>query len=162
MTIAASLSDTGFKDVNTHMELAAENICAMCAPSSAYASALFDVASVYSGGHEAPHVKLMDTVAKGFGCNVSLGGSLWDALAKTSFQAKTTMFPLVRISLAIASMTSDKIEAGAAKLLARADVTKVASKSKSIESLAAEEPVKECLEAAEALGGYMVLVKSVG
>ena len=95
MTIASSLNDPGFKDVKNHKELAVDNTCAMCAPSSADASALFDFVSVYSGGYEAPHVKFMDNVAKGFGCNVSLGGSFWDALAKTSLQAKTTMFPLV-------------------------------------------------------------------
>ena len=93
MTVAASLSDQGFKDIKNHKERAVDNMCDMCAPSSAYASALLDFVSVYSGGHEAPHVKLIDNVAKGFGCNVSLGESFWDALAKASFQAKTTMFP---------------------------------------------------------------------
>ncbi len=97
MTIAASLNDPGLTDAKSHKELAVEHVCAMRAPSSAYASALFDFVNVYSGGHEAPHVKLMDNVAKGFGCSVSLGGPFWDVPAKTSFKAKTTMFPLVRI-----------------------------------------------------------------
>ena len=59
-------------------------------------------------------------------------------------------------------MTSDKIEDGVAKLLVKGDVVKVAGKSKSAEALEAEELLKECLEIAEALGGYMVLVKSPG
>ena len=47
-------------------------------------------------------------------------------------------------------------------MVAKGDVTKVASKSKSTESIAAEELLKECLEIAEALGSYMVLAKSLG
>ena len=162
MTIDASLSDCGFKALPNFKELALDNINAMCAPSSSYSGALFDFVTVFGGGAGAPHVALMDTVAKGFGCNVALQGTYWAALGSAQFSDKTCMFPLVRVSLALANLTSDKVEDGVAKLLQKSDISRVASKAKAAEATEAEEFLKDCMAISEAVGGTAAIAKPVG
>jgi len=163
MTLEASLSDGAMQEEQDHGEIkimAVENISAMCAPCSNYAGTLFDFVRLYSGGPGAPHVQFMDSVAKGFGCNVSLGSSFWQGLANTPFKVKTSLFPLVRVALALANMTSDKIEDGVARLLGKTDILKVANKTD--EAVEAEEILKDSLEIADAFGGIDVIIKPLG
>jgi len=166
MTLEASLSDAGLQpndgDADDIKQMAVDNISAMCAPCSDYAGTLFDFVRVYGGGHGAPHVQFMDSVAKGFGCNVSLGGSYWEGLAKTQFTVRTTLFPLVRVALALANMTSDKVEDNVARLLNRGDINKVAGKAKAVNTYEAEGILKDCMDMAEAVGGIDNILQPLG
>ena len=162
MTIDAMNQDDGFRSLSNCRDIATQNISAMCAPSSSYAASLYDFVTTYGGGDGAPHVELMDMVAKGFGCNVSLGHKFWEGLAKIAFTDKTNWHPLVRLALAIANLTSDKIEDNVARLLSTADISKVASKALAAQALQAEKLLGEVLEIATALGGYADIIKSVG
>ena len=162
MTIEASLTDPGFRAMPNFKELALDNISAMAAPCSSYAASLLEFVSIYGGGPGAPFIKFMDSVAKGFGCNVSLGSAYWAGLASAQFPDKTSMFPLIRIAMALANMTSDKIEDGVAKLLSRADVNKVTVKAKSAEASEAEAVLQDCMEIAAVVGGIDAMIKPLG
>ena len=72
----------------------------------------------------------MDSVAKQFGCNDNLGQAFWEALTHTTFPSKTCLLPMGRVALALANMTSDKVEGHVARLLRKEDVGEVASKAK--------------------------------
>mgnify|MGYP000520946282 FL=1 len=72
----------------------------------------------------------MDNVAKQFQVNVILGESMWVAVTNAKFQVKVNKFPLCRVALMLANLTSPKQEDGIAKLITKSDITRVCSKGK--------------------------------
>eukprot|EP00959_Pyramimonas_sp_CCMP1952_P464417 9486575-Pyramimonas_sp.AAC.1 len=68
----------------------------------------------------------MDSFAKQCGCNAALGQAFWEALAHAVFASKTNVYPLIRVAVAVANLTGDKVEDGAARLLVKNDVAKLA------------------------------------
>ena len=64
--------------------------------------------------------------------------------------------------MALANMTSDKIEDNVARLLNKADIGKVAAKAKADEASEAEEILKDCMDMAEAVAGIVKVIKSLG
>eukprot|EP00959_Pyramimonas_sp_CCMP1952_P216647 4531263-Pyramimonas_sp.AAC.1 len=41
----------------------------------------------------------------------------WESITNTAFASKTNMYPLMRVALAIANLTGDRVEDGVARLL---------------------------------------------
>ena len=162
MILAASAGDPGMMDLPNWKELAVENVVSLCVPCGKYSNALLEFVVTFGGGSGAPLISFMDSVAKQFGCNVSLGQAFWEALAYTIFPSKTCMFPLIRISLAIADMTSDKLEDNVARLLGKGDVAKIAGKLKLPTSIDAETTLQSAMEIAIPLGGVDVVLKQLG
>jgi hypothetical protein len=72
----------------------------------------------------------MDNVAKEFQANVILGESFWYHVTFAVFPAKTTKYPLVRVALMLANLTSNKQEDGIAKLLTKTDISRLCGKAK--------------------------------
>jgi len=161
MQLEGMLSDPGFKDEPNYKEQALENIAAMVAPCASYASILLDYVDVYVGGDGAPLVDFMDSVAKGFGCNVSLGG-YWSALYGLSFSDKTKKYPLIRCALALANLTGDKVDEGFAKTVGKTDVGKITAKAKAAEAEEVEGILADAMEIATAIGGMQKVVKPLG
>jgi hypothetical protein len=153
MTLAASANDPGMQDLENWEELAIQNLESLCVPCSKYSKTLLHFVMTYGGGSGAPIIAFMDSVAKQFGCNVSLGQSFWEALTNAVFHSKTNMFPLIRVALGLANMTGDKVEDTVARLLNKADVSKVASKPKLAAVLEAETALQNAFDIAAPLGG---------
>ena len=95
----------------------------------------------------------MDSVAKQFGCNVNLGQAFWEALAHTTSPSKTCLFPMVRVALDLANMTSDKVEDHVARLLRKEDVGNIASKAKLAVAMEHEKALHTGFGIAMTLGG---------
>ena len=93
-----------------------EDMCVPCAP---YAKHLLQFAKNYGGGCNAPHIRLMDQVAKTFHCLVRLGPSFWQAISSAVFHDKSNMHVLTRIALCMVNLTSNIQEDGIAKLITK-------------------------------------------
>ena len=104
----------------------------------------------------------MDSVAKGFGCNVSLGGGCWSALYGLSFSDKKKKYPLIRCALALANLTGDKVDEGFAKTVGKTDVGKITAKAKAAEAEEVEGILADAMEIATAIGGMQKVVKPLG
>ena len=77
------VDDNGFTENNKDWEALAvnfvEDLCVPCAP---YAKHLLHFVKLYGGGPGAPHIRLMDNVAKTFQCtHVCLGPTFWQAIS---------------------------------------------------------------------------------
>eukprot|EP00959_Pyramimonas_sp_CCMP1952_P247088 5164574-Pyramimonas_sp.AAC.1 len=72
------------------------------------------------------------------------------------------MYPLIRVALAIANLTGDKVEDGVARLLVKNDVTKVASKPKTAEANTAESILSEAMDIARGLDGIDAALQPLG
>ena len=107
MTLASTYDDPGMQDLPNWKELAVESVARLNVPCSKYSITLLDVVINFGGGDGAPHIAFMDSVAKAFGCNVNLGRSFWEALTTSVYTDRTRLFPLLRVSLALANMTDD-------------------------------------------------------
>ena len=162
MTLAASADDPGMKELESWKELAVANVASLCVPCAKYSKTLLEFVLKFGGGTGAPFISFMDAVAKGFGCNVNLGQSFWEAVTTTTFPAKTCMFPLDRVALCLANLTSDKVEDGVARLLGKGDVTRLATKSKLAELTTAEELLQHALDIGNTLGGIEQVLKPMG
>ena len=130
MTLAATADDPGMRELDGWKDLAIDSILSLNLPCARYAKVLLDFVDNYGGGAGAPIIAFMDTVAKKFGCNVTLGQSFWDGVTNVAFSHKIKFFPLTRVSLALTNLTGDKVEDGVARLLNRGDIRKVAGKPK--------------------------------
>ena len=146
MTLLNNVNDPGFRDLENFKHLAVENIVSLCVPCAGYANCLLDYVLAFAGGESAPMIEFIESVGKGFQCNVTLGETFWKALTYTEFFDKTSQFPLVRSSVLLANLTTDKIEDGVARLLHKSDVVKVASKSMAKEVNQAEQALQESLQ----------------
>ena len=162
MTLAASANDPGMRQLEDWKEMAIENIVSLNVPSAKYSKTLLEFVENFGGGGGAPLVSFMDSVAKQFGCNATLGQAFWEALTNTVFPSKTNMFPLIRVALAIANLTGDKVEDGVARLLSKNDVAKVASKPKTAEACTAERILGEAMDIAKEVGGIDATLQPLG
>ena len=77
--------DPGVKELDNWKELAVRNIVLLGYPCAAYAKDILEFVVYFSGGDGAPHIKLMDNVAKQFGCNLNLGKTFWATLSNIIF-----------------------------------------------------------------------------
>eukprot|EP00959_Pyramimonas_sp_CCMP1952_P116241 2430193-Pyramimonas_sp.AAC.1 len=72
------------------------------------------------------------------------------------------MYPLIRVALASASLTGDKVEDGAARLLVKNDVAKVASKPKMAEANTSESVRGEAMDIVRGLDGIDAALQPFG
>ena len=162
MTLAASANDPGMRELEGWKEMAIENVVSLNVPSAKYSKTLLEFVEHFGGGDGAPLVSFMDSVAKQFGCNATLGQTFWEGLAHTVFASKTNMHPLVRVACAVANLTGDKVEDGVARLLVKADVTKLATKPKMAEAGTAERILGEAMDIAKGLDGIDAALEPLG
>ena len=162
MTLAATADDPGMRELDGWKDLAIDSILDLNLPCAKYAKVLLDFVDNYGGGEGAPLITFMDSVAKKFGCNVTLGQSFWDGLTNVAFSHKLKFFPLTRVSLALTNLTGDKVEDGVARLLNRGDISKVAGKPKQDEANTAEQILGEAMQIAVSLGGYDEVMEPLG
>ncbi|CAK0814057.1 unnamed protein product [Prorocentrum cordatum] len=78
------------------------------------------------------------------------------------FASETNLRPLIRVAVAIANLTGDKVEDGAARLLVENDVAKLASKPRMAEADTAERILDETMGIAEGLGGIDAALEPLG
>ena len=91
------------------------------------------------GGQGAPHIRLMDNVAKTFQCHVSLGSTFWQTITTVVFHDRTNMHCLTRIALCMVNLTTNMKEDGVAKCITKQDILKLAGKSQAAKAHDAEE-----------------------
>jgi hypothetical protein len=97
----------------------------------------------------------MDSIGKAFNSNMSLGEQFWRGITYTEFADKNSMYPLLRVSLGLVNLTSDKHENMIAKCLIKTDVTKIASKLSIAKAKEAEQTLKDSFEIVDALANSM-------
>ncbi|CAK0808824.1 unnamed protein product [Prorocentrum cordatum] len=162
MTSAASANDPGMRELAGWKDTAIENVVSLNVPSAKYSKTLLDFVGNFGGGDGAPLVSFMDSVAKQRGCNATLGQTPWEALAHAVFASKTNLHPLIRVAVAIANLTGDKVEDGVARLFVKNDVAKLAGKPKMAEAGAAERILDEAMGVAKGLGGIDAALEPLG
>ena len=144
-------SDPGFQEEPDWKGLACQSMLDQGIPAGPYARVILDFALEYGGGAQVPELKFMHNVASQFGCSRVLGETFWTALTRTSFSDKTSLYPLLRVALALCNLSAEKTEDGIAKLLTKSDVTKVASKAKATEAKQAEKTLSKAKSIVAAL-----------
>ncbi|CAK0801107.1 unnamed protein product [Prorocentrum cordatum] len=162
MTLAAIANDPGMRQVADWKAMAIETVVSLNIPSAKYSKTLLEFVENFGGGDGAPLVSFMDSVAKQFGCNATLGQAFWESITNAAFASKTNMYPLIRVALAIANLTGDKVEDGVARLLVKNDVTKVASTPKMAEANTAESILGEAMDIARGLDGIDAALQPLG
>ena len=162
MQLAACADDPGMKDIEGWKDLATDSVTSLCMPCASYCKTLLEFVTTFGGGTGAPLICFMDAVAKQFGCTVSLGREYWEALTNSVFPSKTKLFPLIRVALALANMTGEKIEDGVARYLLKTDVSKLTAKTKLNAIEEAEGALQNAYDIAIGLGGVDVVLKPLG
>ena len=99
-------------------------------PSGAYADIILQFELRCRGGNDGSEIKFMYDVACHFGCSNVIGETFWSAVTKTAFADKTRRCPLLRVALCLCNLSAQQTEDGIGKLLANADVSKIASNAK--------------------------------
>ena len=88
----------------------------------------------------------MDSVAKQFQCNVTLGETFWDAVTSAKFPGDATcMKPLTSMALCMCNLQTDKVSDGIAQLVKVADITKLSSKSCADKARCCESTLKDAV-----------------
>jgi len=147
-----SANADGSKPVSSKWEEAAiASLVDLCVPCSSYAAVLKDFVKNYGGGSGAPLVRFMDTVAKQFQCNVSLGETFWHAVTYASLGDKLNSMPLTRVALLLCNLSSDKVEDGIAKRLIPKDITKLTGKKYKAEVEDLESTLKHAMLISDAI-----------
>ena len=79
MTLAANADDPVMQELEHWEDLAIQNVVSLCVPCSKYSKTLlhFVVIPLEGDLQGAPLIAFMDSVAKQFGCNASMGQSFW-------------------------------------------------------------------------------------
>ena len=108
-------------------------------PSGEYADIILEFALEYGGGKDGSEIKFMHDVACHFGCSNVLGESFWQAVTKTVFADRTSMFPLLRVALILCNLSASQVQDGIAKLLFKSDVARLAAKAHSAKAKACED-----------------------
>ena len=107
---------------------------------------------LYGGGPGAPHIRLMDNVAKTFQCtHVCLGPTFWQAISTAVFHDKTNMHVLTRNALCMVNLTSNIQQDGIAKLITQTDISRLTSKLSVERAANAEKTLKDGMQIVEAL-----------
>ena len=91
LTLHDLIDDAVFTQCPGWEEAAVSFVEDLCVPCAAYARHLLQFAKFFGGGCSAPHIRLMDNVAKTFHCFVRLGPSFWQAISSAVFHDKTNM-----------------------------------------------------------------------
>ena len=112
-------SDPGFQEEPDWKGLACQSMLDQGIPAGPYARVILDFALEYGGRAQIPEFKFMHNVASQFGCSRVLGETFWTALTRTSFSDKTSLYPLLRVALALCNLSAEKTEDGIAKLLTK-------------------------------------------
>ena len=147
------VDDNGFTENNKDWEALAvnfvEDLCVPCAP---YAKHLLHFVKLYGGGPGAPHIRLMDNVAKTFQCtHVCLGPTFWQAISTAVFYDKTNLHVLTRNALCMVNLTCSIIEDGIAKLITKNDISRLTSKVSVQRAANAELSLQDGMQIVEAL-----------
>ena len=162
LTLADMAADDGLKACDNWQQLAVDAVVELGYPCADYAKHILAFVETFAGGIEAPYIKFMDAVAKGFQCNVNLGESFWSVISSTCFHDKTSKFPMLRVALALSNLTCDKIEDRVAKLIVRADVLKLAGKQMASTSLEYEKTLSQAMSIAETISSIQVCLRPLG
>ena len=120
---------TNASDEKEWEQLALQNVKSACMPCASYAHIIMQYVKQFAGGKGAPQIQFLDSVAKSFQCNVPLGETYWKVVNEQAFNSKLTTYQLVRTSLLLVNLTSPKKEDGIARLLVKAGVVRIASKT---------------------------------
>ena len=149
----ANKKDNGFTENNKEWEAEAisfvEDLCVPCAP---YAKHLLHFVKLYGGGPGAPHIRLMDNVAKTFKCShVCLGPTFWQAISTAVFHDKTNLHVLTRNALCMVNLTSNIQQDGIAKLITKSDICSLTSKLSVERAANAEKTLKDGMQIVEAV-----------
>ena len=140
---------------------ALQSIARMSPPCSSYADVLLDYVTKF-GDKDASIIQFVDSCSKQFRANNVLGPSYWKALTHTEFASKLSKYPLVRASLLLANLTTDKIEDGVARCLSKNDVKSVALKPKMDMATAAEEHLSDAFDIVKAISTVEKCLKPLG
>jgi len=159
-TLADNLADAGQK--SDWEEMAIENIISLNIPCSAYCKVLLEFVKLYSGGDCAPYVKFMYNFATQFQYLYPLGESYWTAVTQAKFASKLNMFPLIRVALLVANLSSDKKEDGICRFLSKQDVAKLTSKAKCAFIEACEDVLKDAMQIVSTVSSIEALMKPLG
>ena len=87
---------------------------------------------------------------------------MWKTLFDTEFFDKQRKYPMVRTALIIANLTGPQVVGGVARLVSKADVSKVASKAKMAETLEAEMILDDAWKLTTAVCGIEAGLKPLG
>ena len=147
------VDDNGFTENNKDWEALAVNFVEdLCVPCGPYAKHLLHFVKLYGGGPGAPHIRLMDNVAKTFQCtHVCLGPTFWQAISTAVFYDKTNLHVLTRNALCMVNLTSSIKEDGIAKLITKNDISKLTSKLSVQRAANAEKSLQDGMQIVEAL-----------
>ena len=162
MILAGAASDPGIREEEDWKAACVEYARSLSVPCGPYCDHILNFVVDFGGGQNAPFITFMDAVAKEFGCNVTLGSSFWKALATLDFPSPTSKFPLIRIALALANMTSDKIKDGVARLLLDTDLAKFKAKAKLPMVEESEDALMDAMAITESLGGMEKMLQPLG
>ena len=136
--VAKSVADIMTDGGENWEENALAVIHSMGAPSAAYAKTILEFVKAYAGGSGAPLIVLVDSIAKTFQCNATLGETYWKSVVTLTFPEKTTKHPLIRVGLVLTNLTSPRFQDGIAKLIEPKDVKSLATKTKEPEAAKVE------------------------
>ena len=151
LTLHDLMEDAVFTENPDWEEAAVSFVEDLCVPCAGYARHLLQFAKLFGGGCHAPHIRLMDNVAKTFQCFVRLGPSFWQAISSAVFHDKTNMYVLTRNALCMVNLTCSITEDGIAKLITKSEISKLASKASAAKAKAAEDTLQDSQKIIEAL-----------
>ena len=147
MVTLADAKEDGVDD-----EAAVASIVDLNIPCSKYAKVLLTFVKMYGGGVGAPWIRFMDSVAKQFQCNITLGETFWTTICKANFPGDITcMKPLTRVALCLCNLQTDKVSDGIAQLVKVADITKLSSKGCADKAKCCEDTVRNAVIIEEAI-----------
>ena len=125
-----------------------------------YVETLMEFVKSFGGGPGAPHTTLMDNIRKSYNSKMTLGEEFWHAITFTIFSHdKLCFYPLTRVALALANLTTDKQTDGIARCIVKSDVVKLASKACSDKAKRVELTLQQGFHLVEALGLSQEAVK---
>ena len=124
----------------------------MCMGCAGYCKIILDFVKLYGGGAGVPHITFMDSIGKAFNANMQLGEQFWRAITYTTYVDKTSIFPLLRLALAIVNLTCHIEEQRVAKLLKKEDVARTATQVTKVKANEAEAALQGALQIVELLG----------
>ncbi len=125
-----------------------------------YVETLMEFVKSFGGGPGAPHITFMDNIGKSYNSKMTLGEEFWHAITFTIFSHdKLCFYPLTRVALALANLTTDKQTDGIARCIVKSDVVKLASKGCSDKAKRVELTLQQGFHLVESLGLSQEAVK---
>ena len=110
-------------------------------PSSSYLNLLQTFVMDYAGGNGAPMIKFLDSFAKVYGKNKTLGSVFIEAVVGATFSSQATKFPFIRSACIAANLIcpKGKVVEGFARLLVKSDIVAITRKDKLLNVMAGEQ-----------------------